>query len=342
MVFRRFHPISKDSIMVIKDAQEVLRIEAEGILGLIDRIGQEFADAVDLIYESKGRVIVTGIGKSGLVGRKIVATLNSTGTPAFFLHPVEALHGDLGMVTSGDILIALSRSGETEVNDLISIVRSLGAKIIAFTGNLDSSLARQADLILDVGVAREACPLGLAPTASTTAATAMGDALAVALINRRQFNSDDFKRFHPGGNLGERLSLMIKEVMVTGSHIPKVGRRSLVTEALDVMNKMNLGVLLVVDEDDTLRGIFTDGDLRRCMIKNKSVHDLRMDQVMTPDPKTVSENRLALEALEIMQRHEITVLPIVDKSSRVLGVVHLHALLGKGKFRFNSVQSIYD
>ncbi|MBW2621498.1 MAG: KpsF/GutQ family sugar-phosphate isomerase [Deltaproteobacteria bacterium] len=322
--------------MAIKQAQEVLRIEAEGILGLIDKVGQEFSDAVDLIYASKGRVIVTGIGKSGIVGRKIVSTLNSTGTPALFLHPVEALHGDLGMVTSSDILLAVSYSGETEVNDLIPIVKSLGASIIAFTGNLDSGLAGQADLVLDVGVAREACPLGLAPTASTTAATAMGDALAVALINRRQFNSDDFMRFHPGGNLGERLSLMVKEVMVTGNHIPKVGCELLIPEALDIMNKKKLGVLLVVDEDDTLKGIFTDGDLRRCVVKNKSVHDLRMDQVMSSHPKTVSENRLALEALEVMQRHEITILPIVDRSFRVTGVVHLHALLGKGKFRFNS------
>ncbi|MBW2090765.1 MAG: KpsF/GutQ family sugar-phosphate isomerase [Deltaproteobacteria bacterium] len=321
--------------MVIKEAQEVLRIEAEGILALIDRIGPEFTEAVELIYNSNGRVIVTGIGKSGIVGRKIAATLNSTGTPALSLHPVEALHGDLGMVTSSDILLALSHSGETEVNEIVPIVRAQGVKVIAMTGNMESTLARNADLILDVGVAREACPLGLAPTASTTAATAMGDALAVALINRRQFNSDDFKRFHPGGNLGERLSLQVKEVMTTGPRVPSVNGQTLLSDALPVMNESKLGVLLVVDGKNKLKGIFTDGDLRRCLTKYENVRQLKMLKIMTRKPKAISENYLAVEALEIMQKHEITILPIVESSGKLKGVVHLHALLGKGKFKFD-------
>jgi arabinose-5-phosphate isomerase len=320
----------------IREAQEVLRIEAEGILALVDRVGQTFVEAVDLIYASSGRVIVTGIGKSGLVARKIAATLNSTGTPALFLHPVEALHGDLGMVIYGDILLALSHSGETEVNDIIPTVRGLGAQVIAMTGNLDSTLARQADLVLDVGVAREACPLGLAPTASTTAQTAMGDALAVALIHRRQFNSDDFKRFHPGGSLGERLSLAVREVMTTGERVPSVPGGMRLGEALEIMSRSRLGVLLVVDERGVLTGVFTDGDLRRSLMRHGDVQDLPLEEVMTRQPKKIGQETTAAEALELMQQHEITTLPIVDEAGRLLGVVHLHALLGKGKFRFNA------
>lgn len=326
---------------VINDAREVLKIEADAILALIDRIGPEFEKAVEMIYNCKGRVIATGIGKSGIVGRKIVATMSSTGTPALFLHPVEALHGDLGVVTSGDILLALSQSGETEVNDIIPIVRKLGVGIISFTGNLESSLAAMSDVVLDVSVAREACPLGLAPTASTTAAAAMGDALAVALINRRSFNHEDFKRFHPGGNLGERLSVAVREVMATGDAMPVVGGDALLSEALEIMNRVNLGVLLVV-EGGRLAGIFTDGDLRRCIIDGKDISSLAVESVMTKGPKSISETCLAVEALEIMQSHEITVLPIVDREDRLLGAVHLHSLLGKGKFRFDVVQRADD
>jgi arabinose-5-phosphate isomerase len=327
----------KKPVATIREAQEVLRIEAEGILSLVDRVGQAFVEAVDLIYASTGRVIVTGIGKSGLVGRKIVATLNSTGTPALFLHSVEALHGDLGMVTAGDILLALSYSGETEeVNEIIPPVRGLGARVIAMTGNLESTLARQADLVLDVGVAREACPLGLAPTASTTAQTAMGDALAVALIHRRRFNSDDFKRFHPGGSLGERLSLAVREVMTTGEGVPGVAGSMRLGEALEIMSRSRLGVLLVVDRAGVLTGVFTDGDLRRSLMRHGDVKDLPLEEVMTRQPKRIGQDTTAAEALELMQQHEITTLPIVDPAGRLLGVVHLHALLGKGKFRFNA------
>ena len=322
----------------IKHAQDVLRIEAEGILNLIDRIGQEFADAVDLIYKSRGRVVVTGIGKSGLVGRKIVATLNSTGTPAVYLHPVEAVHGDLGMVLPDDVVLGLSNSGETpELNELIVNLRSMGAAIIGMTGNTQSTLAANSDVVLNAGVAREACPMGLAPTASTTAALAMGDALAVALINRRQFNPSDFRRLHPGGTLGERLSVQVRAVMITGRKVPRTGEDTSLVKAVGIMDKSNLGVLLVVGRDDILTGIFTDGDLRRRLVTTGALEDLPIREVMTRRPIAIAPEKLAAEALEIMQAHEVTVLPIVDQSRKLLGMIHLHDLLGKGKFRFNQV-----
>lgn len=324
--------------MMLKQAKEVLKIEAEGILGLIERIGREFTAALELIYQSPGRVIVTGIGKSGLVGRKISATLNSTGTPSIFLHPVEAMHGDLGMVQKGDVILALSNSGETmELNAIMPIIRAIGSKIIAMTGDAGSTLAASADVVLDVGVPREACPLGLAPTASTTAALAMGDALAVTLLRKRRFQSSDFKRLHPGGTLGDRLSVQVDKVMTTGRKVPTVQADALMTEAVQVMNKNNLGVLLVVDSKKILRGIFTDGDLRRTLAKAGALPEVPIRTLMNPAPIAITPDRLAAQALEVMQAHEITVLPIVNESQRLLGMIHLHDLLGKGKFLFNNV-----
>jgi arabinose-5-phosphate isomerase len=323
--------------MSIKQAKEVLKIEAEGILGLIERLGDEFVQAVDLIFKSSGRVVVSGIGKSGLVGRKIVATLNSTGTPSIFLHPVEAMHGDLGMVQTHDVVLAISNSGETQ--ELIAIMdsmRQLGGRIVVMTGDLESTLAKAADVVLDVGVQREACPLGLAPTASTTAALAMGDALAVALINRRSFKQTDFRRLHPAGSLGERLSVQVKEVMITGKRVPKVKENATLRQAVKVMNESNLGVLLVVGARQALKGIFTDGDLRRFVADGGAIDDAPIAEVMTPKAITIAPERLAAEALEVMQAREITVLPIVDREYRLLGVIHLHDLLGKGRFRFNT------
>ena len=286
----------------------------------------------------RGRVVVTGIGKSGLVGRKIVATLNSTGTPAVYLHPVEAVHGDLGMVLPDDVVLGLSNSGETpELNELIVNLRSMGAAIIGMTGNTQSTLAANSDVVLNAGVAREACPMGLAPTASTTAALAMGDALAVALINRRQFNPSDFRRLHPGGTLGERLSVQVRAVMITGRKVPKTGEDTSLVKAVGIMDKSNLGVLLVVGQDDILTGIFTDGDLRRRLVTTGALEDLPIREVMTRRPIAIAPEKLAAEALEIMQAHEVTVLPIVDQSRKLLGMIHLHDLLGKGKFRFNQV-----
>jgi arabinose-5-phosphate isomerase len=323
--------------MILDDAREVLELEAQGILNLIPKLGPEFAKAVETIYQNKGRVILTGIGKSGIVARKITATFNGTGTPSLFLHPAEAMHGDLGMVTSKDIVLAISNSGETgELTVILPSIKQIGAKLISFVGNTDSALAKQSDLVIDVGVEKEACPLGLAPTTSTTAALAMGDALAVALIKRRQFNHQDFRRFHPGGSLGERLSVKVSAVMLTGEQVPMVSPKQTLFEAIQEMDVKDLGATLVVeDHDQKLVGILTDGDLRRLFKQRSSLEQTLTEQVMTPDPKSISPDIRASEALEMMEQYLITILPIVDPHKRVLGILHLHDLLGKGEFKFN-------
>lgn len=321
---------------VIEEAIDVLKTEADGILNLIHRIDHNFTRMVDQIYEAKGRLIVSGIGKSGIVGRKIVATLTSTGTRALFLHPVEAMHGDLGMVCRDDVFMALSNSGETdELNMLLPSIRTIGCKIIALTGNLTSTLARHSDIVIDVGVPREACPLGLAPTASTTALLAMGDALAVVLINRRHFNAGDFRKFHPGGTLGQRLSTRIREMMLTGSSVPKVFIDDTMKTALMEINRLEMGVTLVVGENDTLVGIITDGDIRRLVAREKSPCNLKVKEVMTPTPRSLDPESPAYDALNLMEKHQITVLPITDETGKILGIVHLHDILGKGQFKFN-------
>jgi arabinose-5-phosphate isomerase len=322
--------------MIVEQAREVLRVEAEGILGLIERIGPEFEKAVEAILNAKGRVILTGIGKSGLIGRKIASTLNSTGTPAIFLHPVEAAHGDLGTVTMGDIILAVSNSGQTsEINAILPILRKMGAKLICFTGVLASPMAKLCDIVIDVGVEKEACPLGLAPTASSTAALAMGDALAVALINRRRFEKKDFRRFHPGGTLGERLAIKVREVMITGERIPMVALGSLMRCAIQEMDSKRLGATLVVDEGQRLAGIITDGDLRRALLKIEDVHHIPVEEVMSSATKTIDVDQTAAEALGIMELHAITHLAIVDEHKTVKGIVHLHDLLGRENFRLN-------
>jgi arabinose-5-phosphate isomerase len=322
--------------MSIEDARRVLELEAQSILDLIPRLGPEFVRAVDMIYQCSGRVVVAGIGKSGIIGRKIVATLNSTGTPSLFLHPVEAMHGDLGMVSGNDILLALSNSGETdELNAILPCIRQVNAGIISLTGNMHSTLARASDVAIDVGVEREACPLNLAPTSSTTAMLAMGDALAVTLINRRKFNEKDFQRFHPGGRLGERLSnLRVKEVMFEGERIPMVRMGSDFMSAVEAIDRQNLGVVLVVDDDGELQGILTDGDLRRAIKTHPDLRSLRVEDIMGVNPITIHENTPALEALDLMERKEITCLVTVDKDHHLRGLVHLHDLLGRGTFRF--------
>ncbi|UCF57153.1 MAG: KpsF/GutQ family sugar-phosphate isomerase [Deltaproteobacteria bacterium] len=322
--------------MVIEQVKEVLEIEAQAIMDLVDRIGPEFEKAVQMILKAKGRVILTGMGKSGLVGRKIAATLNSTGTPSFFLHPAEAMHGDLGMVTKDDTILAISNSGQTtEINNILPILKKIGAKIIAFTGCLDSPMAMESDVVIDVGVDREACPMGLAPTSSTTAALAMGDALAVVLINCRRFDKKDFRRFHPGGSLGERLSIRIKEVMLTDDHVPKVVLGSKVEHAIKEMDSKGIGAALVIDNDNRLSGIITDGDLRRILTKKKNIHKLKVEEIMSTSPKTIEEDQTAAEALGIMEFYGITHLIILDREKRVKGVVHLHDLLGREEFRLN-------
>ncbi len=322
--------------MIIEQAKEVLKIEAQGILDLVDKIGPEFEQAVNLILKSKGRVIMTGIGKSGLVARKISATLSSTGTPSLFLHPVEAMHGDLGMVTKDDIVIALSYTGQTsEINHILPILKSMGAKIIAFTGNMDTPMTRQSDIIIDVGVEREACPMGLAPTTSTTATLAMGDALAVALMNRRSFDRQDFKRIHPGGGLGERLATKVREVMLTDEHIPRTYLGSKVKEAIMEIEAKGIGVTIIVDHEEKLAGIITDGDLRRHLLKTANIHELLVDEVMSLSPKIVDEDEKAAEALALMEYYAITHLLILDRERRVKGILHLHDLLGREDFRLN-------
>ena len=324
--------------MVIEQAKQVLKIEAHGILGLVDKIGPEFKRAVELILKSKGRVILTGMGKSGLVARKIAATLNSTGTPSLFLHPAEAIHGDLGMVTPDDIVLAISNSGKTaEINAILPLLKKMGAKIISFTGDPDSPMALASDIVIDVGVEREACPLGLAPTASTTAALAMGDALAVALINKRRFGREDFRKFHPGGSLGERLAVKVKEIMLTDNNVPMVESGTLVAQALEEINRKKIGATLVVDSKKTLKGIVTDGDLRRALLKHKQIHDLTVDSIMSASPRTIEENQRAAEALAIMELHGITHLVVVDRNNRVKGIAHLHDLLGREEFRLNGI-----
>ena len=323
---------------ILEQAREVLELEAQGILALIPRMSESFVDAVETIYRCEGRVVVSGIGKSGIVGRKIVATLNSTGTPSLFLHPAEAMHGDLGMLSSRDILLAISNSGETEeLKDMLPSVKALGTPIIAFTGNQQSTLARESDLCIDVGVEREACPLGLAPTTSTTATLAMGDALSVALIKKRNFGKTDFQRFHPGGSLGQRLNVQVSQIMFTGDRIPIVRPGMPLMEAVLEIDRHNLGLVLVVDHDQKLQGIITDGDLRRAMIRFQSIESVQVEDIMTPDPVYIHENMLAIEALDLMEQKGITCLVIADGRRTIKGVVHLHDILGRGEFRFVNV-----
>jgi arabinose-5-phosphate isomerase len=322
--------------MVIEQAKEVLKIEAQGILSLVDRVGPEFKTVVELVMAAKGRVILTGMGKSGLIGRKIASTLNSTGTPSQFLHPAEAIHGDLGMVTRSDIVFAISNSGQTsEINTILPMLKKIGAKIIGFTGGTDSPMAQVCDVVIDVGVEREACPLGMAPTASTTAALAMGDALAVALINRRRFNQDDFRKFHPGGSLGERLAIRVKEVMLTGESVPMVPLGSNAQQAIEEIDKKKIGATLITEMDRRLAGIISDGDLRRALLRRENIHSMRVEDIMSSSPKTIDEEQTAAQALGLMETFGITHLVIVDANNRVKGIVHLHDLLGRKDFRLD-------
>jgi len=315
-------------------AKEVLKVEAEGILSLIDKLDDNFAKAIELIMACPGRVITTGIGKSGIICQKIAATLNSTGTSSFFLHPVEAMHGDLGIVGASDVVLAISYSGETaELNMLLPTFKNRGNRLIAVTGNPASTMARSADAVLNVGVPREACPLGLAPTSSTTAALAMGDALAVALLNLKQFKESDFLRNHPGGSLGERLKIKVSSVMLTGNSVPSVTENATFHEALNVLNEKNIGAVLILSSKNKILGILTDGDIRRLVVKLPQIFEQKAIDVMTPSPKTIQADLLAADALSIMQRHEVTVLPVVDEDHCLIGILHLHELLGKGEFR---------
>jgi len=315
----------------IQRAQEVLRIEAESILNLIGKVDENFSKAVDTICNSKGRVIVTGIGKSGLIGKKIVATLTSTGTPAIFLHPVEGLHGDLGIVTKADVLLSISNSGETdELNTIIASIKDINVPLIVFTGNPHSTLAKLSDVIIDVGVAREACPFGLTPTSSSTAALAMGDALAIALINRKNFTEKNFFKFHPGGNLGHRLMARVKDIMICGDKIPKVLPGTPVLEAIHVIDTNNVGFVLIADEQNHLRGILTDGDIRRFVKTGLNFTEKTVDELMTRSPKTISPDKSLADTMAAMQKYEITTFAVVNDNGRLDGYIHLHDILGRG------------
>ncbi len=327
-----------DSGAIIQKAIEVLKIEADGILNLVDRIDDNFSEMIGQICSCSGRLILSGIGKAGIVGRKIVATLNSTGTRSLFLHPVEAMHGDLGQVSPDDIFIALSNSGETdELCILLPSIRRIGCKIIAFTGSTNSTLATQSDIVIDVGVEFEACPLGLAPTASTTAMLAMGDALAVVLLEKKNFNSNDFSMIHPGGTLGQRLASKVKDLMITGPSLPRVSEGTSIQEAVKEIDRGRLGTTLVTNPQNKLNGIITDGDIRRLVASGRSFLKFSVEDVMTKNPQTITESSPTYDALNIMEKHQITVLPVVNTREEVQGILHLHDILGKGEFKFNGI-----
>ena len=316
------------------DAQKVLQMEAEAILDLIPRVDEHFDAAVDMILTCEGRVIMTGMGKSGIIAHKISATLASTGTPSFYLHPAEGIHGDLGMVTADDVIIAMSNSGETgEVLNILPSLRRIGAKLIAMVGNPDSTLAKNADVVLNVGVKKEACPLGLAPTSSTTAALAFGDALAMALMGKHQFTSKQFAMFHPGGSLGRKLLLTVGDIMHGGSENPVVRGSATVTEALFIITDKGLGAVSVVDENGIMIGLLTDGDIRRGLSQGVGFLQRPVTELMTKEPKYITKEKLAAQALHIMEKHKpkpITVLPVIDEERHVIGLLHMTDLVRQG------------
>ncbi len=315
-------------------AKKVLTIEAKSVDNLKDRINENFLRAVEIIHSSKGRVVVTGMGKSGLVGRKIAATLASTGTPSFFMHPAEASHGDLGMVTEDDVVIAISNSGETdELVRLIPFLKYFNVKLIAITGNPDSTLAKQADVVLDISVEEEACPFGFIPTASTTATLAMGDALAVCLILRNGFKKEDFAFFHPGGSLGRRMLTKVKDLMQTGEALPICSPDTIMLDAVLEISSKRLGVVVVVDRERKVLGIITDGDVRRGVQRwGKEFFELKALDIMTKNPKTIGEEELAASALSMMQRYSITSLIVPGIDGTLRGIIHIHDILKKGIF----------
>ncbi len=318
--------------MSIEEGKRVLAIEARAITNLIDRLDHRFAQAVDLLFHCQGKVVVSGMGKSGLIGTKIAATLASTGTPAFFLHPAEGIHGDLGMLARKDLLIAISNSGETdEVLKLLPSVKRLDVPVIALTGRPQSTLAKNSDVALDVSVSEEACPLGLAPTASTTATLALGDALAIALLQRRGFKEEDFAQFHPGGTLGRRLLLKVRDLMHQGEAIPRVPHTASLREAILEMTSKKLGMTTVTEADGRLRGVITDGDLRRFLERGIDWTSSRAGDVASKNPKTITPDDLAARGVQIMERHSITALIVVGgENQEVVGVLHLHDLLKSG------------
>jgi len=319
------------SEQIIAKGKEVIRIEGEAILNLIDSIDKNFAQAVEMIFNSHGRVVFTGMGKSGIIARKIVATLNSTGTAAIFMHPTDALHGDLGMVRKNDIVILISKSGHTEeLLQLIPMFKRINVSIIGMLGETDSKLAKECDIVLNVSVKEEACPLDLAPTTSTTVALVLGDALAIALLEKRGFTVEDFAMLHPGGSLGKRLSLKIEEIMIAGKDIPIVEEKSSLKDSILMITSKRLGATCVVNSEGILTGIITDGDLRRLLEKTLDIKNLTAKDIMTKKPKTINKDFLASFALQQMENFNITSIVVVDKLNKPEGIVHLHDLVKLG------------
>ena len=320
--------------VMLEQARQVLRMEAEAVLEQVERIDEHFKAAVEMILACPGRTVITGMGKSGIIGRKMAATLASTGTPSFYLHPAEGIHGDLGVVTEGDVVIALSNSGETgEVLHILPSLRRIGAKLIAMVGNPNSTLAKNSDIVLNVGVTREACPLGLAPPSSTTAALAYGDALALALLSKRKFTASQFAVFHPGGSLGRKLLLTVEDIMHSGTENPLVKADISVQDALFVITDKGLGAVSVVDDDNKMLGVLTDGDIRRGLSKGVDFLKRPVTELMTASPKTITKEKLAAQALHIMESNRpkpITVLPVVDAEKHVIGLLHMTDLVRQG------------
>ena len=314
-----------------KLALDVLKIESESVAKLKRSINENFVEAVEILYACKGRVIVTGMGKSGLIGKKIAATLSSTGTPSYFLHPAESTHGDSGIITKDDVIIAISNSGETEeLLHLLPLIKRFGVKMIALTGNLNSTLSKTSDVTLDIGVEKEACPLNKAPTASTTATLAMGDALAVCLLEKRGFSEEDFLIFHPGGTLGKGILFTVEDLMITGDKLPIAKESDDFCEVIKLISEKKLGIAILVDDNGAMTGILTDGDIRRTLIKYPQVHSLKAKDVMTLNPKTIKTSELAAKALHLMEKYSITALAITDEDNHPVGILHIHDLLKAG------------
>lgn len=317
---------------LIDQAKKILRIEAEAVEALINRIDESFVEAIDIMYSCTGKVVVTGMGKSGIIGKKIAATLASTGTPALFLNPAEGSHGDVGMVSKGDVVLAISNSGDTEeITRILPTLKRLDIRIISMTGRKESLLAKSSDVSLDVSVHEEACPMGLAPTASTTATLAMGDALAISLLNKKGVTEEDFALFHPGGNLGKRLLLTVEDLMHTGDAIPIVSTDTLMKNAIIEISSKRLGITSVTNGDRVLEGVITDGDLRRGLEKwGEEFFLLKAGDVMSQKPKNLRKNMLAAKAVAIMEKYSITVLMVTDDNNNIEGILHLHDLLKAG------------
>jgi arabinose-5-phosphate isomerase len=315
----------------IEEGKKVLKVEANAIKNLISTINHNFEKAVEMIASCKGRIVVMGMGKSGLIGKKIAATLASTGTPAFFLHPAEGILGDVGMMAEGDLVLAFSYSGETEeIEKLLPVIRKMNLKLIAITGRTKSRLAKESDLVINVKVKEEACPYNIVPTASTTAMLAMGDALAISLLKRKKFKKEDFARLHPGGILGKRLLLKVRDIMRKGKDNPVIHQKKTVREALLIMTKTRLGATSVVDSSGRLVGFFTDGDLRRRLQKDEKILTRKVYTVMTKNPKTITQDRLAIEAARLMQEKKFDNLPVVDGKGYPIGIVDERDLLSEG------------